>query len=306
MKKNIVLLLIFATCGMHAYIYQAIVMKKWHQNLQRYHYFIGLGDFHNKKHPINAEHREQLQALFARMDKNNTKVLTEDLSVANSDGCFASNGFFVNSRGGVLGGLTETCRNFGVDADNLEYRYARVCALGPVLNNLKQNPFNFPSTCKIRIGDLTNEINNELDRISLFQDDSKLNSWYKEQCKKIEQKVCAFDWSSCTDATVAEYLSCAHRPMLPFLNRLLTFDAGLLDMKIVHEIVKNKQVERVCAIAGGSHIDRASKALKKIGYTSVFQTKPIFQRATSIDVGGSARAGKKPQAISLDALQKFF
>jgi hypothetical protein len=306
MKKNILLFLVGCTFSMHAYIYQAIVMKKWKQNAQRYHYFIGLGDFHNKKHPVNAEHRQQLQALFGRMNQDTTKILTEDLSVPNVDGHFSSNGFFINSRGGVLGGLTETCHDFGIHADNLEYRYARVCALGPILNNLKENPFDFISTSKIRIADLAQEIDKELESISSFHDGSQLNSWYKEHCQKIKKNMYALGWHACSNATVAEYISCVRRPMLPVLNRLLTFDASILDIKIVHEIVNNSSAERICAIAGGSHIDRASKALKKIGYTSVFETKPIFQRETSIDAGGSARSSKKPQAISVDALQRFF
>lgn len=306
MKRCAFAVLIIMATSMHAYIYQAVVMKKWHHDLQRYHYFIGLGDFHNKKSPINASHRKQLHTLFANVDTADFKIFTEDLSVANMDGNFSSNGFFINSRGGVLGGLTQTSRLFGIETDNLEYRYARVCALGPVLNNLKKSPFAFASTRKIRIRDLTIEIHDAIDQIASFRDGSILNNWYQEQSAQITQKLRDFYWPSCQDATVAEYLTCMNKPMLPLLNKLLTFDASVLDMKMVHEIVQNDRVERICAIAGGSHIDRASKALKKIGYTSVFETKPVFQRETSIDVGSVIRSRKKPQPIALDTLQKFF
>ncbi|MEX0849309.1 MAG: hypothetical protein WD055_03705 [Candidatus Dependentiae bacterium] len=306
MKKKLCLVLCLMMHNVHGYIYQAVVMRKWQPDFNRFHYFIGLGDLHDKKHPSNGEHVQKLEQLLANTQKDDLKLFTEDLSAANSDGHYVVKGYLINSRGGILGGLTDKCRTFGIDVDNLEYRYARVCALGPVLNNRDKNIFDLASTCKINIGDFTNEIYDELDRIALFQDGAQCNGWYKKNMQNIKRKMRDLDWPSCQNAHIAEYLSCMNKPLVPFINHLLTFDASILDMKMVHEITQHTDKERICAIAGGSHIDRASKVLKKIGYSSVFQAKPTFQRVSNIDVGNVQNMQSKPQPISLDLLQKFF
>jgi hypothetical protein len=306
MKKKLCLVLCLMMYNVHGYIYQAVVMRKWQPDFNRFHYFIGLGDLHDKKHPSNNDQVQKLEQLLANTQKDDLKIFTEDLSVANSDGRHVVKGYLINSRGGILGGLTDKCRTYGIDVDNLEYRYARVCALGPVLNNRNANIFDLASTNKITIGDFTHEVCDELDRIALFKDGSQLNSWYKDRVLAIEKEMHSFDWPSCQDAHIAEYLSCMNKPLVPFINHLLTFDASILDMKMVHEITQHADKERICAIAGGSHIDRTSKALKKIGYSPVFQTKPVFQRVSNIDVGNVQNMQSRPQPISLDVLQKFF
>lgn len=292
-----------------AYIYHAVVMRKWYAELNRYHYFIGLGDFHYKQHPANRQHLDELHQLLAGSSKDSLKVLTEDLSVANDIGRRGAQGFSINSRGGLLGGLTDICRGYGIHTQNLEYRYARVCALGPLLNNMSHDPYSLDSMRKLSVRDLSDEIYTELDRIALFDDGPQLQSWYASCVREVEKKMVSFNWPSYQRASVAEYVSRNKKPLGPFLQNLLTFDASLLDIKIVHEIVQHADVERTCAIAGGSHIDRASKALQKIGYTSVWHTQSGCGVVSAIDAGPDSYKidhAIKPAPISLHLLKKFF
>ncbi len=176
----VVITFIFMPQNIQSYLYQAVVMRKWNDLHDRYHYFIGLGDYHNKKHPANQEQRDQLANLFAQADPTDVKVLTEDLSVRNSDGRFSFGRLYVNSRGGFLGGITERCQCWGIDVDNLEYRYARVCALGPLLNHSKQHPQSFASVRGISVDQLYREVSDECDRIDSFDDGPILNEWYQK------------------------------------------------------------------------------------------------------------------------------
>lgn len=310
MKKIYILIgMLFAQAvPLEAYIYHAVVMRKWYADLNRYHYFIGLGDFHYKQHPANRQHLDEFHELLAGASKDSLKVLTEDLSVANDIGRRGAQGFSINSRGGLLGGLTDMCRSYGVYTQNLEYRYARVCAFGPLLNNVGQEPSSFDSMRKLSVRDLSDEIYTELDRIALFNDGPQLQSWYTSCVRDVEKKMLSFKWPSCQNVSVAEYVSRNKKPLGPFLQKLLTFDASLLDVKIVHEIMQHSDVERTCAIAGGSHIERASKALKKIGYTSVWQTQSGGPSVSAIDVEKDLHKVDyaKPAPISLQILKKYF
>ena len=292
-----------------AYIYHAVVMRKWYADLNRFHYFIGLGDFHHKQHPANQQHLDELHQILANSEKGSLRILTEDLSVANDQGRRGAQGFTINSRGGFLGGLTDTCRTYGIDTQNVEYRYARVCALGPVLNNLNSDPFVFDSTRKLTVADLSDEINTELCHIARFDDGPDLQAWYASCARDVEHKMTAFDWPAHHKMNAAEYISRTKKARGPFLQNLLTFDAGLLDVKIVHDIAQHQHIERTCAIAGGSHIDRTSNALKKIGYTPVWHTQSSGSVVSAIDAGPEAYKAEyaiKPAPISLDVLKKFF
>lgn len=310
MKKALsYVILLSMHMSLHTYIYNAIVMRKWQADLNRFHYFIGLGDFHNKQHPANKVHLHELQQLLAYAQKDSLRILTEDLSVSNDIGRKGVKGFSINSRGGLLGGLTDMCRDMGIDVLNLEYRYARVCALGPVLNNLKDDPFSFDSSRKLLIGDLVEEVYSEIDRMHAYNDDPILGAWYVQCIKDVEKKISLYDWPNYYHQSVAEYVKQKSKSVISLMQKLLTFDAALLDVKIVHEVVQQPHIEHICAIAGGSHIDRASKMLKKVGYTSVWHAGYDGSNVAAIDAGPDAHKseyGIKPAPISLHVLKKFF
>jgi hypothetical protein len=300
-------------CGpvffLDAYIYNAVVMRKWSADVNRYCYFIGLGDFHDKQHDANKYQLQELRSLLASVNANDIKILTEDLSVPNDVGRNGVRGFSINSRGGLLGGITDLCRNCGINTCNVEYRYARVCALSPMLNNAKENPARFASVRQLRVSDLIDEVATELNRAESYADCAALRSWYFSCMRDIEKKMTRFGWYIARHKSVADYLVHAGKSVDELISTLLTFDAGLLDIKIVHEIIKARDVQSVCAIAGGSHIERVSKALNKVGYTQIWRMATDGSLCDAIDAGPTASRGDcdvKPAPISLSALKKFF
>ncbi len=307
MKKSHILLILIFPQWCAGYIYQAHVLKKWNAYRSHWQYVIGLGDYHDKKHHATQSQLREIQAMLAGAN-GSLKVITEDLSAQNNMGRFGWGPFYVNSRGGILGGLTERCHDMGIDTENVEFRYCRVCSLGPVLNNIHTQPQQFRPTNAIRLQDLCNEIDVELDRIRQFEDGLILHAWYTKQTKEIERKIARLGLRS-RNMSVADFISCVQAKRLPLVKKLLTFDSSLLDMKMVHAIVHADT--DVCAIAGGSHIERVSIVLQKVGYEPVFAAKSaVYQSAQLRECIGSDikehSFKPKPQPIDLTAVKKFF
>ena len=100
-----------------------------------YQLIIGIGDYHDKTHPVNAEQRTYLESFIKNCRKAASKVIVEDLSSINNDGKGVCCNFAINAYGGVLGTLADIARLQSVDVDNVEYRFCRVAGIGPLLNN---------------------------------------------------------------------------------------------------------------------------------------------------------------------------
>jgi hypothetical protein len=120
-----------------SYIYEVRVLRKWDDVRKRYHYFIGLSDFHDKIDPSNQTQLKKIQDILAKADKSSTKVAIEDLSSVNNNGRASCGRYMVNSRGGVLGGLAQSSRDAGLDVCNVEFRYCRVVAMAPPNTDMK-------------------------------------------------------------------------------------------------------------------------------------------------------------------------
>ena len=314
MKKMVYLSLVVGLFVMRsdAFIYQATVLRRWDAMQQRYQWFIGLGDYHNKKHPINEQHKQQLFDLLAVANPGSTKVLTEDLSVPNIEGRFSCGKFYVNSRGGILGGLTECCHDLGLEVENLEYRYCRVCALGPVLNDPHADPFTHPSVAGISVQEMCDEVYHTCDRISTFDDGPLLNAWYQERVNGVKQKVQRLGWQRYGFESVADMLVSQAKPQNRHeaVKTLLTFDSSLFDAELVHAVA-NTPHERICAIAGGSHIERASAMLERVGFQKVMEEKPFYHKENDPQqcIGSEMRQGGyclQPQPIQLQTVSKYF
>ncbi len=293
--------------SLDAYIYQAIIMKKWNDLRNRYHYVIGLGDYHIKHDSVIKKQHNQLRSLLTNMDAQCCKVITEDLSVPNVDGRCGSGKFRINSRGGFLGGITEKCRNMGLDADNFEYRYARVCSIGPVLKDVTKDPKAYPSVVGISVGDVVKEIKDESQKIVKFDDGRVLNDWYRASVEQVDKKIVAYGLTD-HKMSMADYLaSKQNNPTL--LEKLLTFDRALLDAHIVHSVV-NTNKENICLLAGGSHIERVSQMLEKVGYKRVLELPKINAHAARIESSLQSESGASdnmsiPYAIDLSGFQNL-
>ena len=293
---------------MNGYIYQACVLEI-NKGRNNYHNFIGLSDFHDKIHPYTLTQCNEIQHLLSVCSKENTKIILEDLSSEGSQGRFACGRFFINSRGGILGGLAKQCADQKFTVDNVEYRYCRVSSLGPVLNNLSTSMDAFPSTTEISVTQLVQEIKDIIKEIRSYKDGKQLTAYYKKYIQEVTQELKNLDLAG--SSSVAHYLETHSTPAtrLDLLKKLLTFDSNLLDLKLVHSIVSAPQTT-VIALAGGSHISRAREILEKDGYQVVYNVKVDYGREENLTqcLGSHIIDGKycmRPVPIPLGGLCKY-
>lgn len=306
---NILLFGLFT--GNYAYIYEVKVLRMWNAGSQKYHYFIGLSDFHDKTNNSSPSQLNKLEQLLASLDKKNTKIIIEDLSSKNVQGRKECGQFFVNSRGGILGGLTEKTKNMGLDVDNIEFRFCRVSSLGPVLNNLSAQLDSFPSAMQLKIGTLTDEIMNEIKEIYRYSDGYALNKIYDSSAKEVVSAIRQLHLDAAQSLSVAQYLTnySNNHNRLELLKKLLTFDSSLLDVKIAHVALQSKDKNKVIAIAGGAHIARVCQLLTAQGYNAVDSTKITFAREHDLHrcLGSHIVDGAfcvKPESIDLTVFEK--
>jgi len=295
----------------YTYIYEVKVLRKWDAGRQKYHYFIGLSDFHDKHSGSNQSQLSKIEQLLANLDKNRVKIAVEDLSSPNAQGRQECGHFSINSRGGILGGLAEKCKNLGFEVDNVEFRYCRVSSLGPILNNLKERLDNFPSATHTHIAALVQEINQEIQAIDRYSDGHALSSVYNASIKEVAALVQSLHLEHDQSKSVAHYVGqhSKDNTRLELLKKLLTFDSSLLDIKLVHSVMQAGDKDRVIAIAGGAHIARVSELLIAQGYAPMESTKITFAREHDLNkcLGSHIIEGAfcmKPEAIDLGILQK--
>ena len=314
--KNLVRYMIGVLCVVPmwsmAFIYDIQVLKKWDKARGRYHYFIGCSDFHDKKHQSTKSQRKDIDAFISSLDVRNTKVILEDLSSKNTQNRKTCGRFMVNSRGGILGGLSDKCHNLGLEVANVEFRYCRVTSLGPVLNNLRKELRDFPSVREIKVATMVKEIDSVVQEIRKYDDGISLKRQYDQLIRKVLPEVKALHMRQHPNHTIAEYLV-AHskgKTRLGLLKRLFTFDSALLDARLAHEVHNAKGKKYVVAFAGGAHINKVGQMLEKIGYERVHSMQVTYERERDVKrcLGSNLVSGKycvKPQPISLDLLNTF-
>lgn len=284
-------------------------MKRWDAQRNRDHYFIGCSDFHDKTHAVTGDQMQKIEQLLTQCDKKNTNVVVEDLSSANDSGRLACGRFMVNSRGGILGGLAEKGRTMGLSVDNVEFRLCRVTSLGPVLNNLHADMNNFPSASTVLVAALRDEVLHEIAQIQAYEDGPIAKKMYAQGIHDAKNQLKELHIDRHQQMTIADFLNTHAKPegRLELLKTLLTFDSGLLDLKIVHSVMNAQDKQKSIAIAGGSHIGRVGELLEKFGYQHVKTTKVIFGREHNLQkcLGSHIIDGAfcmKPEPINLDFL----
>jgi hypothetical protein len=296
-----------------AYIYEIKVLRTWRPEKQRYHYFIGLSDYHDKTHPANKMHVAAIEDALSRCKPTALKILVEDLSssATHHDKTRCGN-FAVNSRGGVLGGLATRCQAKGFDVDNMEYRYCRVSALGPVLNNLHSCPHDFPSVQQTPVIHLAQEVDAVMTEIEQYDDGKELNKIYKQSLHQAAPALKHFKKNAHAQLSVAEYLDMhsSAQERLEFLKHLLTFDSSLIDIKMVHAVLNAQACSHVLAISGGAHISRVSELLEMVGYEQVYATTVQLYKEYDLKkcVGSTIIDGSyalRPESIELDMLKSY-
>lgn len=298
--------------GCSAFIYEVKVLKKWDEQRKRYHYFIGCSDFHDKRHDATKSQVAAIYGLLKQLPKKDSKIIVEDLSTVNNCGRKACGRFFLNSRGGILGGLAQTCQSHSLSVDNIEYRYCRVIALGPLLHDLKADVNTIPSMKGIHVRDIVQEMQSTVNEIKRYDDGAHLASWYSKHLKELAYQIERLKMDRHTHESMADYVHkyTTHATRLKALKHLLTFDSALLDVKMVHSVQAAADKERVVAFAGGTHIARVVDMLKKMGYKEIYSSQSNYFREHNLDkcLGSNITDGTfcvRPHPVSHEVLRKI-
>jgi hypothetical protein len=287
-----------------AYVYQLSVLKKNDAEVNgRSQVVICFGDYHDRTSSHNAQQRNSLESIIK--NHKNCKLIVEDLSSINNNGRNTCCNFIISSEGGILGKLADVMRASSVAVDNVEYRYCRVAAFGPLLKNKSSDPFSFLSTSTIGFDVLLTEILDEISHIKTYDDGFFLNTLYKKTTQHITQECNV--WKSYIQhyKNVAEYCKKIGEKNSSELEKMCVFDSALIDMKILHSIINSPDKSIIFVVAGGSHIEKIETLLQKLGYTLSFTSSRDAATATLLKelemTNNETNAGKKtPPAIDLD------
>lgn len=305
------LILLLTLCAqMHAYLYDVKVLRKWQPHTNRYHYWVGCCDFHDKLHAYNSVQRKKIEDLLPGYNPEHVLILVEDLSSTNDAGKLGCGSYFINSRTGILAGLGNYCKTNHIPVQNVEYRYCRVVALGPMINNIQADPHSLPSAKKMTLAHLTHEIeqtyNDLLHGSTTTEFKNVLSSKTVALHKGVEKLKSARD----RYPTIADYLhgNTTTWNRLEIVKNMLTFDGILLGFKLVDATLKAENKEKIIAFAGGTHINEAYELLQKIG-----GYEPIIGSSSSNGIDPVAKAintgvsplNKKPEPISLELLEHY-
>lgn len=294
--------ILFMSCfSSKAYIYDLRVLRKWDEEKNRYCYFLGLGDFHDRTHSVTQLQLKQLDSIFLRCNRERCKLMVEDVcSVPNSGTRLGSN-FCINSTGGLLGGIAkryvdkEDLEKLDHDfIQNIEFRFCRVASLAPVINNISADLKSISSTSSILVECLKNEIMDLVNEINGYKDTKVLKDLYKQAVDFVVSSVNYLKFDMVLKKSVADYLnlSCNNagiQARLNFVKKLLVFDSCLLDAKVVHSIVSesckvDSKKQNFIVIAGGSHIRNVSQILQMVGYKPVYESKIEIKNIPEIGV----------------------
>jgi hypothetical protein len=249
----------------YAYIYRMHTMQ-YGDDRSSGKRVIALSDYHDKKHPATIAQKIHLRDILHRCKSCKAHVIVEDLSSANTRGINGCGNYGVNSRGGILGGLSSTCKRMNLEVSNLEYRFCRVAAFAPLLNsNMMRGP-EAHSSYAISMNDVYEEIVQQIDKIDTFDDGPVLNAWYRQHIELICQDLKVVCSTQQKTMNIAQYMqSHSDADRLQLLKKLLTFDSILFDLDLVHTIVSSDHTT-IVVIAGGMHVENMCSMLEKIGY----------------------------------------
>lgn len=279
MRRLFTLTILLSIAQGHAYIYEVKILKAIEPQDNHPQYVIFFSDFHDKKSAVNAEQIKKINYCLKRCHPFFVAVLTEDLSSqtrGNNGNICGCGKYVLDSRGGILGGLTTQCAAYGLPVENLEYRYCRVVALGPVATNSEDD-----KNLGITVQQLVQEIKNIIDEIKAYNDGAALNAVYKNIVTQVEHDAHLLKLPAYMHMNVHDFLT----HYVPFaedravaLKNLLTFDSTLLDLRIAHAIVTNKEAHNVLVFVGGSHADRVCEILKNNRYQELSATGAYWYR----------------------------
>jgi rhodanese-related sulfurtransferase len=309
-RKIFIYSLLFAYMPSQNYIYRIDILKP---TTKESPLILCLSDFHDKTHPETGPQQVYLDKLLDQLAEKNTFVIVEDLSSPNTKtGLTGCGNYSIDSRGGILGGLSTTCKQKNIPVENVEYRFCRVAAFGPILNNLSKSPNSLDSANKINIGTIYREIKRAIERIQTFQDGSAIQKYYNQNINQVLNELTRLQVQGTSQLSIAEYLQKNSTPQmrLETLKKLLTFDSGLLDTSFVHAVLQSHDKDIILIVAGGAHINNVCELLEKNGYRRIYNTPVGYFQERNLDGCIGSRIIDenycvKPKATDLRALDKF-
>ncbi len=303
--------LCFISVDVLSYSYDIKVLKKWQPTFACYHYWIGVCDFHDKTHVANTIQRKKIEDILPSANPQDVLIIVEDLSSTNDAGRCGCGPYYINSRTGILAGLGGFCKEHHVPHCNVEYRYCRVVALGPVINNITADPLLFPSTKKMTISSLMQEIEHAYNQLLIGQSNALFNTALNEKSKNVQNMMKKLNLMQDHHKTIAEYLIDRSTPLnrLDMVKTLLTFDGIFIGLKITDASLKSDSKKKVIVFAGGTHINEAYELLQKVGGYEPVTAPDISLNKSSISKGISTNASEsylsKPQPVSLELLEHY-
>jgi hypothetical protein len=274
---------------------------------------LGLSDFHDKTHPATHAQQAYIDGILDRLKHIKALVLVEDLSSPNTaTGLIGCGSFSVDSRGGILGGLSTKCKEKGIPVQNIEFRFCRVAAFGPVLNHLNKAPNTLEPANKITINTIYKEIQQAIAHIQLFSDGPNVQKYYNEYIDEVLKELNQLHLNNTSTINIADYITqqAPSFTRLDTLRRLLTFDSSLLDMNFVHAILQASDKQIILIVAGGAHINNVCELLEKIGYKRVYNTPVSYVQEHNLNECIGSRIIDetycvKPEATDLKTIDQF-
>ena len=270
---------------------------------------IFLWEYHLKSHPVNKSQRAYIESLLKRCAALKAKLIVEDLSSVSNDGRIGCCNFGINCSEGVLGQLANKARSWSVAVDNVEYRYCRVAAVGPLLSNIKANPDSFRSSAVISTVSLQKEVTDQIEKIKKYDDGKFLNDLYKRTTSSVNAALSKLGFNK-SKVTVAQYcVPLMRKEYRQELEKLCIFDSALIDMNIIHSIVTSSVEPIIFVLAGGSHIEQVSSVLERMGYEVVIQgsansSGPLLKKVLNSD-NASASSDVHPQPVDITIIDTF-
>lgn len=312
-KTNYYLLILLGVASScNAFVYETLILKRWNGALGRYQYFVGLSDFHDKSHPANNEQLDQLKKIIQKSSPSSVVVGSEDISSPGMNRSKLCGQFFVQAQGSILGGFVQACRSHGLVCNNFEYRYCRVAALGPILNNLEADIRSCVSAKEITVAALVQEIEAIFSELRSYQDGNVMRDFYELCIAGVKEQMKQLGLYTHQNDSVANYLATTTTPnnRLALLKRLFTFDTVLLDLRMLHSVLAEQIRLAYLAFAGGSHIVRVAQLLSKCGYEWVHNAQSVSTREYNLGkcLGSNIVDGaycQRPQPIDVRVIERF-
>ena len=195
---------------------------------------------------------------------------------------------------------------------NIEYRYCRVVALGPVINNISSDPNSFPSTKRMTVSHLMQEIEQTYNDLLFSSMTSSFKNQFMEKSQNVNKSMQKLNLMNHHQKSIAEYLATTTTPInrLEVVKNLLTFDGILIGFKLVDAAIKADEKEKIIAFAGGTHINEAYDLLQKIDKWEPVTHSELNAIKSSVARGINAPLNEKglqnkPQPISLELLEHY-